>query len=434
MKRLGSIEKRTNGFRLTFSFGKDPVGGKYRKLRVTGFKTEPQAEIALTTLNAALTEGVPGAKPGPDAFAKVLKDNGWPWKGDLPGVNSDVVTVTGMVTGFLDYRLENGFGTYAPLAERSHYDKMNKVKNHLNGLGDRDITTVSEMELIDYRDKLSKSSSPRTAKEMLNILRPAFEWAVRHRGLLAASPAANLGGNVFGEGDDDVELNAYGIFDAAGRLKKEPPKILLKEEYEAALEWLKEFDIMWYVFSLLMLASGARLGEIAALRVSSCVLDVLQPVIVIRGSVTRGKTGLRVGKGKNSGSGRVVTRTVPINRMAAAALKTYLASETWKKRARSSNDMGPDAIVFRTRNGELLSNSSWKKPFLQALLDGAQLTEKAIAKRRLTPYSWRHTHITELVMLGKPLLKIAKRVGNSPRMIEKHYFHTHEDEMADLAI
>lgn len=118
-------------------------------------------------------------------------------------------------------------------------------------------STVKESELVEFRNKLAKSATPRQAKNLLNIIRPAFKWAVQHRGLLTVSPAANLGGNVFAEEEDDAQANACGIWDASGKIKNEPPKILTREERRAVLRWLKKHSKFWYLFYRLMLATGA---------------------------------------------------------------------------------------------------------------------------------------------------------------------------------
>ena len=435
MKKLGSIEKRPNGYRLVFSFGLDPVNGKYRTVRLSGFRTERQADNARAALNVALFEGDEenGIGAGAGCFATVCDANGWKWSGDLPGEDPDVVSVLDLALGFLTYRRTHAWGRYAPMAYRSYYAKKLMIEKHLGEIGKRDASKVTRKELRAFKDRLAKSISVRIAKDVLNVLRPAFEYAVEERDLIAVSPAKGLGGNVFAETRGAPKNNAYGIWDEDGKLKKAPPKILLKREYKAFFEFMKEFDMMWYVYFLVCLASGLRLGAVAGLRRSDCFLDSEQPGLWSKGGVTLTEGGKwERGKGKNHGTGAVAQCQIVLDTFTAGVLKAYLESEEWKRRARRAGDRGADAPVFRTSKGEFPSAGSWRKAFLVGM-NGIGISPKVQQERDLTPNTWRHTYITEAVIRGEPLEHIAERVGNTPEIIRKNYLHHNPEEQVRLA-
>lgn len=51
----------------------------------------------------------------------------------------------------------------------------------------------------------------------------------------------------------------------------------------------------------------------------------------------------------------------------------------------------------------------------------------------LTPYSFRDAFISEMLRIGKPIFNVAAMVGTSPKMIQDHYGHFFQDDLASAA-
>ena len=80
---------------------------------------------------------------------------------------------------------------------------------------------------------------------------------------------------------------------------------------------------------------------------------------------------------------------------------------------------GNDAYVFTTRLGEVANIASLNRAF-NALLDNLKLKTGADGRTR-TLYSLRHYYVTRDLGRGISSHLIAKQVGNSTAMIDKHY-------------
>ena len=461
-KVLGSIDKRANGtYRLIFSFGRDAVRNTYRTVRVSTFSTDTVAATARAVLNTALNEGDEhaGIEAGVEAFVYKCEQNGWTWSGDLPGKNADVVTVLDLCRGFLDFRLDHGgYGAEGPMAERSFYDKNALLDRYLVkpkeaakpdpkeaaksdpnvGLlaefAQADATKLPRQEVVAAARLLSRRASPRVAREFLNVLRPALQYAIDELHLIEANPALRIGKSIIG-GNASGKVKPLNAWNMDGTLKERPEKVLVDDERAQVLGWLKEYDPMWYVYFTICLELGVRLGAVAGLRLSDLDrLDAANPSIITKGGVTKGKGGVgKRGKGKNGGTGEVVVAGGLISKAAARLLKEYVASDEWKKRAKKGGDYGKeDALAFRTSTGNLVFSNNWGDPFTKAL--DATLGSKERKKRELSANSCRHTFVTVAKEAGLSAADIADRIGNSEDMVNKVYFHkTNRDAEKKMA-
>jgi len=81
----------------------------------------------------------------------------------------------------------------------------------------------------------------------------------------------------------------------------------------------------------------------------------------------------------------------------------------------------PAAPIFSRVDGRGWTKDSWKGPIKKAV-SAAGLPKEA------TAYTLRHSTITDLVVLGLPLLTVAQLSGTSVRMIEKHYGHLQQEQ------
>ncbi|NNF58590.1 MAG: site-specific integrase [Rhodothermaceae bacterium] len=144
--------------------------------------------------------------------------------------------------------------------------------------------------------------------------------------------------------------------------------------------WLRD----WIQFGL---GTGLRPGEQAALRWSDVRLD--EGTVRVRGTKTEGSA-----------------HPVPV---AGEAL------ETLRRRAMALADEG-NGLVFTGAGGGAVEMRYLSKR-LQKLAASADIA------KNVTAYSLRHSYGTKMAAAGVPLLDLARIMGTSVAMIERHYGH-----------
>jgi integrase len=84
----------------------------------------------------------------------------------------------------------------------------------------------------------------------------------------------------------------------------------------------------------------------------------------------------------------------------------------------------PSALIFPNRTG---------KPFTSVLFDDmfARLRKRAGVRDGITPYSFRHLYISEMLMAGVDAMLVARMAGTSVKMIETVYGHFRTASYAD---
>ena len=346
--------------------------------------------------------------------------------------------------------MNRGFGGDAPMSQRSYAGKMSQLDRYfvedkeaaksdpniglLAEFGQADVTKLKRKEVVAAAELLSNSASPRVAREMLNVVRPALQYAIDKLHLIEVNPAIRIGKDVIG-GKPSGEVKPLDVWNLDGTLKAKPEKVLVADERAQVLGWLKEYDAMWYVFYAICLELGVRLGAVAGLRLSALDrLDAANPSIIAKGGLTKDKNGrAMLGKGKNGGTGAVAIAGGLISKAATRLLKEYVASDEWKSRAKKGGDLrSEDALVFRTSTGGLVFSDNWRDPFVDAA--DATLGRKERNKRTLTPNACRHTFVTVAKEAGLSAADIAERIGNSEEMVNKVYFHkTNRDAEKKMA-
>lgn len=100
--------------------------------------------------------------------------------------------------------------------------------------------------------------------------------------------------------------------------------------------------------------------------------------------------------------------------------RALLRVEPQPARLKAIIEVPARSLVFCHPNGEPIG--SFKKSFL-ALLKMAGVTHRADGRVR-TPYPLRHIYATERLNAGVQEYHLAKNMGASVAMLEKHYGHT----------
>ena len=144
--------------------------------------------------------------------------------------------------------------------------------------------------------------------------------------------------------------------------------------------WIRD----WIVFGL---GTGLRPGEQAGLRWSDVRLG--EGVVRVRGTKTKGSA-----------------RAVPV---AGDALGVLLRRE-------AGRGGESDGLVFTGARGGKVNDRHLSKR-LQALAEAAR------TGKNVTAYSLRHGYGTKMAAAGVPLLDLARIMGTSVQMIERHYGH-----------
>ncbi len=106
-----------------------------------------------------------------------------------------------------------------------------------------------------------------------------------------------------------------------------------------------------------------------------------------------------------------------------------LNSTSYEILRRRCEGMDASKLIFPNRAG---------KPFTSVLLDDmfARLRKRASVRDGITPYSFRHLYISEMLMAGVDAMLVARMAGTSVKMIESVYGHfrtaSYQDAQAKL--
>lgn len=186
--------------------------------------------------------------------------------------------------------IESKLGT---VSEKTIYDYERMWENHVKPteLGRRKVQKVERLELINFRNKLAKERTKKTANHVLMVISTLLKSAVMNE-IIVKNPAANI----------------PRLKDKAGKPARETiHRALTPQEIKIFMEFAQK--TLYYNAFRLMLATGIRAGECGALEWGD--IDYKKGVIHIRRTVTRNR------KGENFISDRPKTKTsirdIPLN-------------------------------------------------------------------------------------------------------------------------
>ena len=155
--------------------------------------------------------------------------------------------------------------------------------------------------------------------------------------------------------------------------------------------WLKD----WVVFGF---GTGLRPGEQRQLK---------------WGAVSLEERHIHVGKGHRTKTAKS-NRIVPVRGEALTVLKRRAAARASAEAPGGSDDR--DGFVFTGKGGAPISTAYVTKQL-------KKFAEAADVPKNVVDYSLRHGYGTLMAQRGTPLWHLAKLMGTSVRMIEKHYGH-----------
>lgn len=214
-----------------------------------------------------------------------------------------------------------------------------------------DIREVKKDDIEGFiQSLLGKNYTKKSASRKLNSIRTFFRF-LKHEDVISANPAF------------DISHPKY---------SQTPPRILSKLEYRALRDVAKE-DPRTYALVEVLLQTGIKIGELAALRVQ----DVKEDTLAIRQY------------GKN------IEREVPLNKAAKKAIEKYIQS-------RGNHVDTENIFITRTGNPLLIRN-------IRQIIDRCF---QEVGIENATVNDLRNTFIAHQLTNGATLEYIAKIVGH----------------------
>lgn len=301
-----------------------------------------------------------------------------PWA-DAAG--TEAVTVAEAVTRYLRTTARGGGSPATQRTRRVH------LEGFVASLAPGSLVKhVEARHITDFVDKPKPNGEPRannTRARILAAIRPFLSWAVT-QGLARTNPSDGIKTpkGTAGRRDHITRAEAEAILRAieAAEVMSGIPR-----------QWLKN----WFVFGF---GTGLRPGEQRQLT---------------WGAVHLAERTIQIGKGhrtKTSGS----ARTVLVRGEALAVLRRLSA-------ARVSEN--PNDLVFTGVGGGPVDFGYLRKQL-------KRFAAEAGVRKNVTAYSLRHGFGTVMVSEEAPIFKVAKMMGTSVEMIEKHYAHYDPSEGA----
>ena len=281
------------------------------------------------------------------------------------------------ISAFLDFWISSLEGTdiavstlrrYRGVCEMNIKPVLGKVK--LSKLTSMQIENAikhwREMPRQDHKTK-SESLSPRTVHHIFNTLRTALGYAIRPAKLISENPC---------------------IFVKAPRKPKSDVRAINETDVRILLDGLA--DTQLHVASLLMVATGMRLGEVMGLHKSDVDLDTRQ--IRVHRSLTILDDGGTALKSPKNGRSRVVA----IPDFAIEPLRSHLERALWKS----------SKLVFPNP----WTGQPWHPPRFSSAFYRAVRSRKLPA---VSPHGLRHSYATLQLRAGTPLKVVSDALGHS---------------------
>jgi integrase len=174
------------------------------------------------------------------------------------------------------------------------------------------------------------------------------------------------------------------------------------------IEFCKSTIIRYAEVFVLLLKTGARIGEILALRWPDIDFDA--------GAISITRTVAM--DGYNPPKSKHGNRKVLLDESTVQMLSRY-RDQQGKQRPLHGEDYNSENLVFCFVDGGKLM-------YRTALLYFNRLV-KSSGLPNITPHGLRHTHATMLIKHHHDVISVAKRLGDRPATIEKTYAHALAD-------
>jgi integrase len=315
---------------------------------------------------------------------------------------------------------EMGQGSYVERSKTTVGEFMNSRVNQWEAAGH--ITARSAQR---YRLLASRQISPHIgAKPLQKLSRLDIEgWhmALRNTGLAART--IGVAHRVLCKALSDAEGHGLVIKNVC-RVER-APKVRAQEtaivrDIPALIEKIRGSRL--YTLATVALFTGARLGEILALRDRNVDLD--------RGAITIAETledttvhGVRFKQPKSAAG----VRTITLPAVAIQVLRDHRRELLERRLLLGQGKLNPDDLLFATLEGKPLRT-------IRISTLWGELAER-IGMPEITFHALRHTHASQLIAAGIDVVTVSKRLGHSSPAITlkvyAHLFATDDSKAAD---
>ena len=204
--------------------------------------------------------------------------------------------------------------------------------------------------------------------------------------------------------EGEIEADAISVVTGPKKAKTLPHRLMPEDIARLLDVWSGQepVDLRNRAILELMYASGARISEIAGMRIPDVDFEQQQ---------------IRVfGKGSKE-------RIIPIHPMATHSLRTYIGKARGQLAAKASGPT-PETLFVSTR-GKEMSADSIRKMFKQTIAT-AGLDES------LTPHDLRHSFATDLVEGGADLRTVQELLGHASLSTTQIYTHLSASHLKDI--
>ena len=244
-----------------------------------------------------------------------------------------------------------------------------------------DVTPELIMAFLDHLER-QRHNSVRTRNARLAALRSFLKFA-GHRDVVSLQ----------------VIERALGV--PVKRFERPMFGYLTREEVlavigEAGDSWLNQRD---HALFLLMYNTGARVSEIIGVMVGDVVLDASAACVHLHG------------KGRKQ-------RSVPLWHATVKTLRAWL---------RANPELTAEAPLLPNRNGRAMTRANVTLRLILAVQHATE-TQPALAKRKISPHTIRHSTAMHLLQAGVDISVIALWLGHESPVTTHHYVE------ADLAM
>ena len=289
--------------------------------------------------------------------------------------------------------------------------------------------SVAPKALERYHGLVRNQIAPRLGTVQLQKLRPA-DVAAWHQKLVGAGEiskrtirAAHGVLRTALAHAAAVEIIERNVASIVKPPKADPVKVAILNADQIADTLAKMEGHSLYPIVALAIGTGARRGEIAALRWSD--VDLAGATVRIDHSLEQTGAGIRVKEPKTK-AGR---RTISLPSFAVAALRDHRRRQLELRLAVGAGKLPPTAPVFGNVEGD------WPNPY--SISDRWRDAVKSRKLPKITFHALRHSHASALIAAGLDIVSISSRLGHaSPALTLGVYSHlfNNDDSKAAAAI
>ena len=302
---------------------------------------------------------------------------------------------------------------YKDIADKTYRDYTHMLEYRvLPFLGEKQLNKISTTDIIDFmaslRDEISvktgKPLSQKTIKNYFIMIRSMFNDA-SSTNILSKNPI---------EGVPVPKLSSTKLKD----------NFYTEEELSEFITLLlNEKSTKYKLLVLLALDTGARVGELLALRWKD--LDLDNNKILIEKSVTFDRNNkVKIKSTKNNEDrkfyfGEYLKIYIEEHRVAQKVRKDFIG-DNWYYKENIDND--DEDFIFTQDNGKVMHNDTPNK-WLDKFIEKNGL-------RKITFHGLRHTNVTQMLLGGTDYTTVAQRVGHKQTSTTMN-FYAHSVQEAD---